>query len=160
MAPSVMNLVVGKVSLVSKTYEKKLGVRSTIRDCKDWWNMRRSSVSDISQSQMTSQAIYIYVDRLESSLLFNMTEESLDQVVFRFYRTLGGPGAFQGLQKLKLALRAGGYRFSQMDIVNALSKIEGWSRFRTRYRTIPRHVPLRFGRVSETGLWLVGDSEW
>ncbi len=83
---------------------------------------------------------------------------SLDEVVSGFYRSLGGPGAFSGIQKLKLALKAGGYQFSQKDIENSLSKLEDWSRYRTRYRTIPRHVPMRFGLVSAPGLWLSGDS--
>ncbi len=67
---------------------------------------------------------------------------SVDEVVSGFYHSLGGPGTFSGIQKLKLALKAGGYQFSQKDIENYLSKLEDWSRYRTRYRTIPRHVPM------------------
>ncbi len=82
----------------------------------------------------------------------------MDEVVYGFYQSLGGPGAFSGIQKFKLALKAGGYQFNEKDIENSLSKLEEWYRYRTIYRTIPRHVPMRFGLVSAASLWLSGDS--
>ncbi len=67
---------------------------------------------------------------------------SVDEVVSDFYRSPGGPRAFSRIQKLKLALKAADYQFSQKDIENSLSKLEDWSRYCTRYRTIPHHVPM------------------
>ncbi len=83
----------------------------------------------------------------------------VDQVVSQYYNDLGGPASFSGFQKLKLALKADGYQFSDLDVRNALGKIDEWNRFRSRYSTIPPHVPLRFSHVSHSGLWLFVDSK-
>jgi len=43
-------------------------------------------------------------------------------VISEFFHKEGGPGAFQGKAKLKLAFRAAGYRVNDLELENFLKK--------------------------------------
>ena len=80
-------------------------------------------------------------------------------VVSEFYGKLSGPGSFAGFSKIRYALREAGYKISDLDIKNALKKIENYEKFRMKYRsTLPKHVSKRHVHISSPDLWFYGDS--
>ena len=85
---------------------------------------------------------------------------NVQDIVYKYYTTLGGPGAFSGFDKLKMAIKLAGHSFSETDIKAALRRIEIYNRFRHKHRTplLAEHIPRRFAHVSGPGLWLFGDS--
>ena len=85
---------------------------------------------------------------------------NVQDIVYKYYTTLGGPGSFSGFDKIKMAIKQAGHSISDTDIKAALRRIETYNRFRHKHRTplLPKHIPRRFAHVSGPGLWFFGDS--
>jgi len=85
-------------------------------------------------------------------------DEKAEKIIADVYTSMGGPGSFFGIEKLRKALKAEGYKYDESEIRRALKNIWSYEKFVTKYRKIPAHVSKRWTHSSQPYIIWQGDS--